>query len=353
MEDRTKLQAANILITGASGFLGTALLKELLDDPDHPFTGNLRVLDISPVAPAYRSRLEFFQGDVRDPEIVRAACSGMDIVLHLAAIIDWGVKSAEEILAVNVGGTEHVLRACRDEGVEYMVHTSSLDAVYSGRALRDIDESQPYPVKHATVYCESKRRSEEIVLAAAGESVKTVVLRPADIYGESDPYHIDSLVDMARGGFYVRLGNGKSRCQHVYAGNIASALLQAGAALLNGNNSVAGQAYFITDSGPSNFFKFFDQVVAGAGYPIRPKNLWVPYPVAYGMACISEFIAWLARPVKKYHPKFSRFAVDYTCTDFTFTAGKAEKDFEFTPKYALEEALDRTIEHYRIQRETC
>jgi sterol-4alpha-carboxylate 3-dehydrogenase (decarboxylating) len=109
--------------------------------------------------------------------------------------------------------------------------------------------------------------------------------------------------------------------------------------------------YFITDGKGSNFFKFFDQIVAGAGYRIRPKNLWLPRGFAYFLASLSEGVAWLAQPIKKYHPKFSRFAVTYTCTDFTFTSDKAKKDFNYEPKYTTEEALERTIAFYRAERE--
>lgn len=65
------------------------------------------------------------------------------------------------------------------------------------------------------------------------------------------------------------------------------------------------------------------------------------------MGAVSEFIAFMARPFKRYNPKFSRFAVIYTCTDFTFTSGKARADFGFEPKYSDEEALERTIAFFK------
>jgi nucleoside-diphosphate-sugar epimerase len=123
--------------------------------------------------------------------------------------------------------------------------------------------------------------------------------------------------------------------------------LQAAGAIMNGSDHIAGQVYFMTDAPGTNFFHFFDQVVEGAGYRIKPKNFWIPRPVAYAMGSLSEFFAFLVRPVKKYHPKFSRFAVTYTCTDYTFTSDKAKQDFNFKPKYSHEEALERTIEYYR------
>jgi nucleoside-diphosphate-sugar epimerase len=292
-------------------------------------------------------RIEFFKGDVRDKKSVSAACKGIDLVIHTAAIIDWGTKTDEEIYGVNTGGTQNVTEACKEHGIRYLVYTSSLDAVYSGKPLVSIDESQPYPETHRTSYCRSKALAEQIVTRETNSHLKTVILRPSDIYGEADPYHIASLVNMAKGGFYVRLGNGKAKTQHVYVGNMAYAHLQAAHALMNGSDHISGNAYFITDSPGANFFKFFDQVVEGIGHKIWPKNFWIPRPIAYVMGSISEFTAVLMRPIKKYQPKFSRFAVTYTCTEYTFNSDKAARDFGFKPKYSPEEALRRTIEFYK------
>ena len=230
--------------------------------------------------------------------------------------------------------------------VPYLVFTSSLDAVYAGKPLVNIDETVPYPEKHPTSYCRSKYLAEKLALAANSETLKTITLRPSDIFGEADPYHIDSLINMAKGGFYVRLGNGKAQCQNVYVGNMAYAHVLAADALMK-KPEVAGNVYFITDGESYNFFKLFDQVVLGAGYKIWPKNLWLPRRLAYSIGACSELIAILARPIKKYTPKFSRFAVTYTCTDFTFSAEKARKELGFKPKYSFEEAMKSTINFYR------
>lgn len=341
----------NILVTGGSGFLGKAIIRELLD-PESPVKAvSIRIFDLAEPSETYNDKqVEFFRGDIRDPEALEAACKGIDLVIHSAAIVDWGVISDEEVLAVNVTGTENVVNACKQNGVRYLVFTSSLDAIYNGKPLIDVDESHPYPEKHKTSYCRSKYLAEQVVMKENNEHLRTVALRPSDIYGEADPYHIGSLVNMAKGGFYVRLGNGSAKCQHIYVGNIAHAHLQAAHALMNGAERIGGQVYFMTDAPGSNFFRFFDQVVEGAGYKIKPRNFWIPRWIAFGMGSMSEFFAWLIRPVKNYHPKFSRFAVIYTCTNYTFTSEKAMKDFGFKPKYSKEEALERTIRFYRNER---
>jgi len=345
--NNVKMEKIKILVTGGCGFLGGTIVKELMDN-DFPIpTEFIRIMDIAGCKGEEDRKVEMVKGDVRDYDTVKEACRGIDLVIHSAAIVDWGTRSEKEVMDINLEGTKNVIRACQENGVEAMVFTSSLDAVYSGKPLLDIDENQPYPDRHETVYCTSKHLSEMEVMRAAGPEFKTVIIRPSDIYGENDPYHIGSLIDMAKGGFYVRLGNGRSKCQHTYVGNVANAHLQAGRAILDKNDKVNGNAYFITDGPGANFFKFFDRIVIGSGYRIWPRNLWIPRGLAYAMGSASEFIAFMLRPIKKYHPKFSRFAVIYTCTDFTFTSDKAKKDFGFKIKYPEEVALRRTIEYFK------
>lgn len=336
-----------VLITGGSGFLGSRIVEELFEK-DSPLKPSLvRVFDIKKYKGKFSSQIEFVKGDIQDKQAVEMACHDIDIVIHSAAIIDWGTKSKEEVLNINVGGTKNITEACIKKNIKYLVYTSSLDAVFTGKPLINIDETQPYPEKHHTIYCKSKKLGELEVLKANSEHIKTCVLRPSDIYGEADPYHIDSLINMAKTGFYVRLGNGKSKCQHVYVGNMAYAHVLATAEMWKGNKKLFGEIFFITDGDGSNFFKFFDQVVRGAGYKIFPKNLWLPKGLALVIGSISELMAIVISPIKKYNPTFSRFAVIYTCTEFTFSAGKAENIFGFKPKYSTEEALQCTVDYYK------
>jgi nucleoside-diphosphate-sugar epimerase len=335
-----------VLITGGSGFLGSRIVSEFLDADSPVKAANVYIFDLKEYPGPADERIRFIRGDIRNYEEVSKACKGMDIVIHSAAIVDWGTRSESEIYAVNVSGTENVIKACQENNVPYLVYTSSLDAIFGGKPLVGIDETVPYPEKHPNSYCRSKYLSEIMVKEANKNGLKTVILRPSDIYGEADPYHIDSLINMAKGGFYVRLGNGKPKSQHVYVGNMAYAHVLAGEALLN-NKGVDGNVYFITDGPGANFFHFFDKVVMGAGYKIWPKNLWLPRGFAYSIGFLSEMIALLVRPIKRYTPKFSRFAVIYTCTDFMFSSDKAKNELGFIPKYKDEEAFERTISYYR------
>lgn len=335
----------HILVTGGSGFLGKRLVDELLDQDCPIIVESITVLDLN-TYPYDHPKVSFVSGDIRIPGSFNKISSPIDLIFHCASLVDWGTKSPREVYEVNYTGTQNVVRFCKENNIRNLVYTSSLDTVFSGKDLNDIDESHPYPGKYPNMYCESKYLAEKLILDTNSEELRTCVLRPADIYGEGDIYHIESLINMAKSGFYIRLGDGKSRSQHVYVGNVAYAHLLAGLALLNNNQNVFGQCYFITDSPGKNFFIFFDEIVRRSGYKIWPKNLWISKGLGLALGSISEFIAKILRPIKYYNPKLSRFAVLYTCTNFTFNSNKAIKHLGYRVKYDVNDAIDKTCKYY-------
>lgn len=336
-----------ILVTGGSGFLGQAIVKELLGENAVLPIAELRIFALKEYSGIEDQRIKPIQGDIRNWNLVNEACKGVDAVIHSAALVDWGIKRPEEIYVVNFNGTENVLNACQENGVKALVSTSTVDAVYTGKPLRDIDETISYPARYSNMYGQSKSEAEQLILRSNNDDLRTAAIRPADIWGEGDPYHLKALFNMADSGFYVRLGNGKAKCQHVYVGNCAHAHVLVAQALLEDNPKVGGQAYFITDGPAENFFTFFDRIVLACGYKIWPRNLWLPKSLAYIIGAISEFVSIMVRPIKYYNPSFSRFAVNYTCTDLTFNSNKAQDHFEFCVKYSPDMAMERTSAYYR------
>ena len=245
-----------IAVTGSAGFLGKAIIRELLSPDCLLNIGEIRLMTHSGEEPVNSGIFKYYKGDIRDKEKVIEFCHGADVVLHLASLVDWGRCSRSEVLDVNVNGTKNILDACIKTKVKAVVYTSSLDAIGAVEPIRDKDESLPYPNKFPNAYCESKALAEKAVTDAADRGLPVVSLRPCGIYGEADPFHLGSLIELAQKGSYIRVGNGKARCMHVYVGNVAHAHILAAKELISGNKKIWGKPYFITDSEPENFFKF-------------------------------------------------------------------------------------------------
>jgi sterol-4alpha-carboxylate 3-dehydrogenase (decarboxylating) len=94
--------------------------------------------------------------DLRDAAAVRKALAGADTVFHAASRVQTQRHGADEVIAVNVGGTRNVLAACRQEGVPRLVYVSSASVVYDGKDLENGDETLPYPTSFHAPYAETE-----------------------------------------------------------------------------------------------------------------------------------------------------------------------------------------------------
>ncbi len=163
-----------LLISGGSGFVGQALVRELLRDKPLIDASEIRIFDIHP--PDFLStdpRIHYVQGDVRNSDALAEAMVGIDAVFHLASMVDWGTHKPETVYEINTDGTRNALIAARDTGVRAFIHTSSLDSVINGKPLRDVDESLGYPEVFPNAYCGSKAQAEKLVRAADDEQMRT------------------------------------------------------------------------------------------------------------------------------------------------------------------------------------
>jgi len=339
-----------VLVTGGAGFLGRAILRELAKPAADgaPPPQELRVLDLRPVEVGGVVSLV---GDVRDADLVLAACRGVDAVVHAASRIDWGHTGPGELAAVNVGGTDNVLRACREVGVGALVYTSTMDVVCGTRPVVRADETLPYPRRFTNDYARTKAEAERRVLAADGPELATCALRPCGMYGEGDPYHVANVLRMAKSGrLRFRLGDGRGAFQHVYVGNVAHAHRLALHSLMDPGSRARGQSYFVTDDSPAlDFFEFMEPILERLGHPLPPRSRRIPYGVAFALGAAAEGAAALCRPFVRFAPALTRSSVRFVCHEHTFAGDKAARDLGYAPVYSEAEALDRTVAWFREQ----
>ena len=122
------------------------------------------------------------QADIRDAPAVTASCRGHDIIFHVAGLPGiWGPKKLYQ--SINVDGTANVIRACRENGIAKLVHTSTPSVVFGTHEIAGIDEAQAYATRFLTHYAASKAVAEKMVLAANDADLMTVALRPHLIWG--------------------------------------------------------------------------------------------------------------------------------------------------------------------------
>lgn len=315
------------LVTGGAGMLGYEIVRRLSARGD-----TVRVLDLETID---HPGVESIVGDIRDAELVEAACDDVDLIFHTAAAV-WNPDHPREIYEeVNVDGTRILLETCARRGIRRFVFTSTMDVVVDGRkAIVNGDESLPYPKRPPKdPYSRSKIEAEMLVAAHNSNELATCVLRPTGMYGPRDKYHLPNFVEVARSRLNIRLGDGSARFSHVYSEDAAHAHLLAADRLFPGS-PVAGQCYFISGHKPDlNLFDFMAPFLEELGYELPRRT--IPYRLAYLLATLSELFA--------PRSNFNRFSVIQTCIEHTFTSRKAKRDFAYEPVVPREEAFERTL----------
>ena len=344
MPEISPLDAKRCLVTGGAGYLGRNLVAALLAK-GCPVT----VLDTAP-APGPQDGLRWFQGDVRSHSDVLAASTDVDTVFHTAAVIEALTHArrsvARTIEAINVGGTQNVIRAARQNGVRRLVHTSSIVASFCMDAAGS-DESAPYSTAR-DLYTRTKIAGELAVLDANGkDGLLTCAIRPGGIYGPGERLTYGRLVRALRIGVpLVVFGNGRARLDYVYIDNLVDAELRAAERLFQGS-PVCGEAYFMSDETPINAGQFSIELVKNMG--LETRLVRVPDPVARAMGVAMERI-YQALGVAK--PLFTEANVKLCDIDHYFSIDKAKRDLGYKPLVDTEEGLRRTAEEARVYYES-
>lgn len=176
-----------ILITGATGFVGSVLLPELARIE----SATLRVLCLpSEKVPAWLGSMgaEIVRGDVSDKAAVMAAVAGCDKVIHVAGLISYWKLDRDRLFAVNGDGPANVAEACVAHGVKRLVHVSSVGAIgFDGRGGL-ADEATPFNWPRSFYYMASKKAGEDAIRRAVAEQgLDAVIVNPASIMGPGDP----------------------------------------------------------------------------------------------------------------------------------------------------------------------
>ncbi|MFK8136894.1 MAG: NAD-dependent epimerase/dehydratase family protein [Bdellovibrionales bacterium] len=173
------------LVTGATGFLGGWLCKELIHRGYEVRILRRQNSDLSDIEDL---KLEHYIGDVTDRGSVFEAVMGMDIVFHLAGVIAYEPEKRNLMEKVNVGGTQNVVDACLKNKTAKLLHLSSVVAIGASFSAGVMTEESDFNLNHLNLgYFYTKRQAEEIVMAAVvNDSLPAYIVNPSTIYGAGD-----------------------------------------------------------------------------------------------------------------------------------------------------------------------
>jgi len=328
------------LVTGGCGFVGAAIARALKARGDEVI-----VLDLAPECPV--DGVDYRRVDITDKAAVTEACRGVDTIIHNASIVHTKQNKQDVIWAVNLGGTENMLEAARQNEVPRFIYISSGSVVYEGKDIENGDESLPYSSVSQAPYADSKIEAEKLTLADNGKGgMATCALRPHVVFGPGDNRFMPNLLARGRKGqLSVQIGRGIWLSDYTYVSNMTDAVLLADEALAkDGLNSVAaGQAYFITNGEPMPFWDFIRKVAARLGFP--PIKYRAPKSLIYAIAAVKEGIDTLKGGTLNAEDGMTRFAIRYMCTHHYFSIEKARRELGYNPAVSVDEGIERTCQH--------
>ncbi len=321
-----------ILITGGGGFVGQALLHQLLKE-----NTECAVLGRNRYPQLESSNVTCYQGDISDRAFVIRTVRDFDAVFHVAALAGiWGERKTFH--DINVVGTENVIEACIANSIPVLVHTSTPSVVFAGDDIRYGDETLPFPQRFLCNYARTKVEAEQRVLSVDQSILKTCAIRPHLIWGPGDPHLIPRLIDRGRKGKLKIVGDGQNMVDISYIDNVATAHILAAKNLLTTAES-SGKAYFIGQERPVKLWQWINELFAKLDIP--PVRKKVSLPAAYFVGGILETIHKLLIPDKE--PVMTRFLAQQLAKSHYFSHTMAQEDFGYTPVVSIEEGMDKLL----------
>lgn len=312
-----------IYVTGASGFVGGAVVKAFRDRHDllamsrsEPSDAKIKALGARPV----RAQL----GSV-PPE----SLAGVDAIVHCAAYVeDWGPWTS--YWQVNVEGTKQLLAAAKTAGVKRFIHIGTEAALFRGQPMVNADETYPLALDSPFPYSRTKAHAEKAVREANAPGFETLALRPRMIWGPDDQTLLPVIVDMVKKGAFAWVDGGKARTSTTYIGNLVQAIELA---LTKGRG---GEAYFVLDDGPVEFRDFVTRMLAAAGVAAPTRT--APSGLLRAVAFVSEKL-YRALPFLPGKPPITRFAANIMAVDCILIDKKIRAEMGYAPATSIDQGL--------------
>ncbi|XP_030328747.1 3 beta-hydroxysteroid dehydrogenase type 7 [Strigops habroptila] len=345
------------LVTGGCGFLGERIV-ELLSQQD--YVKEVRVFDS-----VARQEVEKFttatthvtvmKGDIRDYNLLLAAMRGAHVVIHTAAIVDCkNTVPFWEMRAVNVGGTENVLRACCVLNVPYVVYTGSIAAVGPNTACEPMirgNEDTKYNGEVELPYGKTKAMAEKLVFEANGKKLSnggkliTCIIRPNTVYGEKAMFLQEQyLLTKARNNVLNYLEPENTERNNTYVGNVAWMHVLAARNLQLKPDLLAGQVYYAYDDTPTTKgFLIRHQLLSSMDPSVRLGS-HIPYWKMWLMIQVHRIIKVILYPFWKPQPFLNLPLLHTIVTTFSYETDKASRHFGYKPLFTWEESKHRTAQ---------
>ncbi len=327
-----------VLVTGASGFLGSHLVEMLLERGDE-----VRALLLPVELPDFARRwpaVESIAGDLREESSLQQAVHGVQRVYHLAARTGpWGPEALYQ--EVNVLGLARLVEAALAAGVEGFVHTSSI-TVYGHFLHGLVDETQPFHAED-NPYSRSKIAGEQLLARLVSERQAPVsIVRPGWIYGPGDVASFARFAALIEAGRGFLLGSGQNILPLVYVRDVAQGLLKAGEAA----NQSPGRAYTLVNDQRVTQAAYFNAIAACLN--VAPVERHVPFWPLYAAGRTAEIMLhWR----KTTPPPLTTYGITLAGNNQVFSCARARQELGYEPHSDLLNGVAASVRWYQTNKD--
>ncbi len=321
------------LVTGASGFTGSHLARHLVRSGRQ-----VRALVRTPerAAELTAAGIELAVGDIRDPEALRRATAGVDVVYNIAALYRQAGLAKDAYRQVNAVAAGAIVEAAAASGVKRVVHCSTV-GVHGD--VEHPPANEDAPLKPGDVYQETKLEGERLARAAGRRTgIPVTIVRPTGIYGPGDRRLLKLFGGVARGRFPM-LGNGKIYYHLTYIDDLVE-----GFRLCGEHPAAADRTYILAGGEVTTLNELVALIASVAG--TKPPRVHLPvWPVwIAGAAC-----ELLCAPFGIEPPLYRR-RVDFYTKSRAFDIARARQEIGYAPRVGLKEGIATTLDWYRANR---
>ncbi|MCM2397844.1 NAD-dependent epimerase/dehydratase family protein [Rhizobium sp. S95] len=313
-----------IFLTGGSGYVGRNLIRHFAacGVAIKALARSDKSAELVRSLGATQVRGELFD------DALSEAMAGCDALIHAAADTDHG-PATDRQRRVNEDGTRAVMEAAHRAGIRKVIHLSTESVLATGRALVNVDESTPLPLKPAGGYSRTKAAAERIALAANADNFAVVVLRPRFVWGRDDTTALPAITEAVKSGKFAWISGGTYLTSTTHIGNLCNAVELA---LAHGRG---GEVYFVSDGAPVAFRTIVSGLLDTQGLQIPDKS--VPRAVVRTVAIIGDILAAIS--VGRIVPPLTRQAYATSAVEVSLDIGKARRELGYEPVISREEGL--------------
>jgi dihydroflavonol-4-reductase len=315
-----------ILVTGATGFVGSSLVGAL-SAAGH----GVHCLSRSPGAGSARDSRDIIRADINDRDSLESIPRGIDAVFHLAAALNRPGTRARDFIEANVRGTRNLADLFTRRGVGQFVHCST--AAVSG-PTGDVLFDEAMECRPASLYEKTKLMAERILSAHSAAGFPVTILRPSIVYGPGDR-RLLGMFRMVKGRRFVFPGSGLGLLHPLYIDDLTAAFLK-----VLGNRRTAGETYIISGDAPVSYRRFVGEIAGVQGVP--SPGLHVP---ALAMRTLASFADAVGNVAGMKAP-FTRETVNSMLCNYAYSAKKARRLLGFSPATPLRSGLSATVGWY-------